>query len=137
MFRHAMTVMAISLGVCACASVKLTERNVTVITAREAERGKGPTGITDTFSLEGRVVAHATFRWDGGGSLGQQSIEVKWYNGDKLIATRGNTFQFDQSPHHVWFGQNSIGLGPCKCRVEFYAAGRFVGSKEFIIVEKP
>src|SRR5688500_6054616 len=136
MFKHVMAAMAISIGVCACANVKYTERNVTGMTARDAERGKGASGITDTFSLEGRVIAYATFRWDGGGSRGQQLIEVKWYNGDKLIATRSNTFAFEQSPYHVWFSQNSIGLGPCKCRVEFYASGSFVGSKEFVIVEK-
>ena len=136
MFKYAIFAMIISFGVHGCAGTKFTDQNVTVITARDAERGKGPSGITDTFSLEGRVVAYATFRWDGGGSAGAQLIEVKWYNGDKLVATRSNTLQLDQSPYHVWFWQNSIGLGLGRCSVEFHAGGRRVGRKEFLIVEK-
>ncbi|MGH8725765.1 MAG: hypothetical protein ACREU1_12975 [Burkholderiales bacterium] len=136
MFKHVLVAIAISLGLGACAGVKFTERNVSIVTATNAEKGKGPTGISNTFSLEGIVVAYATFRWDSGDVGGPQTIEVKWYNGDKLVSTRSNTFQFERSPFHVWFRFTSVGLGVGKCRVEFYSNGLLIGSKSFSVVEK-
>ena len=116
--------------------IELTERNVSIVTARDAEKTKGPTGITDTFSLEGRVVAWATFRWESGDASGPRQIEARWYNGEKLVTTRSNNVSLMSSPWHVWFSHTTIGLGVGKCRVELYSAGKLLGTKHFVIVER-
>ena len=42
------------------AGVKFTDSNVTIVTARFVEKGRGVTGITDTFTFEGKIFVHIT-----------------------------------------------------------------------------
>jgi hypothetical protein len=120
-----------------CASVKFSERNTIIVIAKEAKLGEGPTGISDKFSFEGKIVVHTTFRWEDINTQGgQQTIEVRWFSGEKLMSSAKNTFRFGKSPYYVWFNTTGTALGVGKAKVEVYADGVFVGSKNFEVVEK-
>ena len=120
-----------------CSTIKISERNTSIVMAKDAKKGEGPTGISDKFGLEGKIVAYMTFRWDETNvRAGQQNVEVKWFSGDKLVSTPKNTYAFGKSPHYVWFTTYGTALGVGKARVDVYVDGVFVGRKSFEVVEK-
>ena len=138
MFKKVLiAIFASTILLSGCSTIKISERNTSIVLAKDAERGKGPSGISDKFSLEGKIVAYMTFRWDETSTRGgQQTVEVKWFSGDKLVSTPKNTFDFGVSPYYVWFNTYGTALGVGKARVEVYVNGIFAGSKNFEVVEK-
>jgi hypothetical protein len=74
--------------------------------------------------------------WDADTVGGQQEIEVKWYNGDRLISRNTRTLSLKKPPHYVWFETRGTALGEGNCRVEVYANGVYLGSKSFTVTEK-
>ncbi len=122
-----------SLFLCACAAVKLDARDTRIVMAKKVERGQGASEITDSFTFEGLIYAYLTFLWDPGTTGGQQELEVKWYNGDRLISRRTQTVTLDKPPYYVWFQTRGTALGEGQCRVEVYANGIFLGSKSFTV----
>ena len=134
------TILSLTLCTCivSCApAVKFTERNVNIVMAKDAERGKGPIGITDTFTLEGKIVAYSTFTWDEVQKEGgYHNITAKWYSGEKLVSSRDYRGSFTRPPYYVWFWTNATTFGPGKAKVEIYADGLLVGTKNFEVVTK-
>lgn len=131
--------LAVTLSVCivGCAGIQFTESNVNIVMAKNVEKGKGPTGITDTFTFEGRIFAYATFNWyEVEKQAGIHKIGVKWYSREKLVSVRDLEVVFGRPPHYVWFQSSGTSLGAGKAKVEIYADGTLVGSKTFEIVEK-
>lgn len=129
--------IAICLMATGCATVKMSEQNTTLVMAKEVDKEKGVKNISDAFTYEGNIYVYATFRWDDlGKPPGQQTVEVRWFNGDKLISTRQRNADFARTPYYVWFWTRGTNLGAGKCRVEVYANGIYVGSKSFSVVEK-
>ena len=110
--------------------------NVTLLTARNVERGKGVSGITDAFGFEGLVHVFASLRWDEASTEPPRVAEVRWFNGEKLvhrsrqaipdgaIRSSGGYFNFTASP---------IALGEGTCRVEVDVNDKPVGSRTFTV----
>ena len=120
-----------------CASVALSEKDTTIVMAKKVVKFEGATEISDTFTYEGQIYAHLTFRWqpvqqEGG----EQSIEVRWFNGEREISRRTHNAIFGRPPYYVWFASSGTALGAGKCRVDAYANGKHVGSKSFVVTEK-
>lgn len=128
---------AASLLISGCSTIKISERNTSIVLAKDAKKGEGPSGIADTFPLEGKIVAYMTFGWDDTNARGgSQKVEVKWFSGDRLVSAPSNSFDFGRPPHYVWFTTYGTALGIGKARVEVYVDGVFAGSKTFEIVGK-
>ena len=120
----------------ACSSVKIEERNTTIVTAKNVTREQGATGITDHFTFEEKIFAAAALKWDTDKSGGRQTIEAKWYNGERLVSRTSQTFNMNNPPFYAWFSTLWASLGVGKCRVEMYANDNYIGSKTFTISEK-
>jgi hypothetical protein len=132
-----MAIVAALFLVAGCAGIDISERNTTIVTAKKVVKGQGASDITDTFTLEGQVFALLTFKWDDIEKHGgQQTIEARWFNGEKEISRRKHDANFGQSPWQVWFPMNGTALGVGKCRVDAYVNGKYVGTKSFTVVEK-
>jgi hypothetical protein len=85
---------------CGCASVTEPSFNTTIVMAKNVEKGKGASGITDVFTHEGIIFMFATFQWeDVDKPGGQQNIEVKWFNEDRLVMKSGHKFDFTKTPY--------------------------------------
>jgi hypothetical protein len=128
--------LSLCLLVTGCATIKLTEQNALIVLAKEVEKEKGPNKISDVFTYEGNIYAYITFNWDVDKPVGPVNVEVKWFNGDKLISVGETSANFVRTPHYIWLKTRGTSLGAGKCRVDVYADGVFVGKKSFIVVEK-
>ena len=129
-------VLAIILSA-GCASVEMSEKNTIIVMAKNVVKDEGVSDISDVFTYEGKIYVFATFRWDEAEKAGgTQTIEVKWFNGEKLMWKQKHNCTFGRQPHFVWFSTHGTVLGAGTCRVEMYANNLYVGSKSFTVVEK-
>lgn len=119
-----------------CTGIKLDASNANIVMAKSATREKGATQITDSFTFEGKVYAYVALTWDPEKTGGQQEIEARWYNGDRLRSRRTHTATLNKSPHYVWFDTSGAALGTGNCRVEIYARDILLGTKSFTVKEK-
>ena len=127
----------LAVSVVSCAGVKMSEKNINIVMAKNVEKGKGATDITDTFTFEGQIFVYITFTWDEVERQGgNHEINVKWYSGEKLVSTRTHQALFGRPPYYVWFYTSGTSLGVGKAKVEIYADGVLVGSKAFEVVAK-
>ena len=131
-----LAVFVATLLIAGCA-VPITESNTAIVMAKNVERGKGASGIADVFDFQGQIYAYMTFRWEPlTANGGPQTIEARWFNGQKEVMRREHQAQFGKPPWHVWMPATGPALGVGQCRVEVYVKGRYVGQKAFTVVEK-
>lgn len=118
-------------------TLTLTDKNlVSAVTARKVN-DDGVEGVTDTFSLEGKVFMRVAMRWDEAVLLGPQDLETKWYINDREVSTyRSRLSEPSKHSASVWHAQNTADLGVGKARVDFYCGGKLIATKSFSIVEK-
>lgn len=122
---------------CATPPIQLRPENVTVVMARGSDPRTGVTGIGEVFTQEGKIVAHMTFRWDDISKTGgRQSVEAKWYSGERLIGKKVIDVPFDTPPYHVWFDASAIDFSQGPARFEAYNRGVLLVSKTFEIISK-
>lgn len=135
MKNTAAAVLALVLVV-GCAH-QLSERNATIVMAKEVEKAKGATGISDAFTYEGQIVAYVTLRWEPLTAYGgAQTVEAKWFNGDKEVLRSKHDANLGRPPWYVWLTTRGTALGAGNCRVEIYANGVYLGQKAFTVTEK-
>lgn len=132
---------SVLIGIClivsGCATIKMSEKDTVIVLAKEVDKEKGPSNISDVFTYEGNIYVYTTFRWnDQNTPAGSYNVEAKWFNGDKRISSSELRTYFNRTPHYVWFKTRGTAMGTGKCRVEVYANDIFVGSKSFTVVEK-
>lgn len=129
--------LALVFLVAGCASVTLSEKNTAIVLAKKAYKGIGPSEPSEVFTLDNKVHAYVTFKWDDVEKAGgEQSIEFRWYNGERLIAMRKAEVVFGKPPHSVFHSVTGVSLGAGKCRVEVYANDKLVGKNFFNVIEK-
>ena len=127
----------VSILLIAGCAVPITQSNTTIVMAKNVERGKGASGIADVFDLQGQIYAYMTFRWEPlTANGGHQTIEARWFNGQREVMRREHQATFGNPPWHVWMPATGPALGVGDCRVEVYIRGRLVGQKAFRVVEK-
>lgn len=111
--------------------------NTTLLLARSASKEDGPSGVGDQFSIEGKILAYLTFRTSGLSTDGTaQKIEARWFNGSKLIGSSSQDVSVTGSTHHAWLPVLAADVGTGNARVEIYAGGQLIASKNFRIQEK-
>ena len=140
--RSIVLILTVFASGCGALGVSLTDKNVTTcVLAKNVIKDKdnvaGPSGITDTYSLEDKVCIYTSFSWDDiDKEGGAQSFEYKWYTGNKLVAKRSSDGNFKNPPQHTWhcFIASSFGLGSHS--VEMYANKKLIASKHFTVQDK-
>ena len=136
MFKTLLITAVVAVLVSACATaVHIKPESASVVLARDAEIGKGPTGIAEKFTLDGKVVAYMTFKWDNPQQEGGlQTFDVRWYSGDTLVFAKEVVHTLGRPPYHVWTSIYPVSLGVGKARFEAYKGGVLLLSKSFEIV---
>lgn len=143
MFKHSMVlILMVFASGCGTFGVSLSEKNVTTCVLaknvkKDHDKIAGPSGITDTYSLEDKVCIYTSFAWDDIDKQGgAQSFEYKWYSGDKLVAKRSSDGYFKNPPQHTWycFIASSFGLG--SHHVEMYTDNKLLAYKRFTVQDK-
>jgi hypothetical protein len=120
----------------ACTTPPIGPENATLLTAKNVERGKGASGITDSFTFEGSIFVFATITWETSTSLGTKTFEVRWFNGEKLKFKDSQRATLKQPPWFVYFITNGTALGTGDCRVEIYSDNVLLGTRKFRVEEK-
>jgi len=103
----------------------------TVVTARSVPAPGDVHDIADRFNFEGRIYAHVTLRSHPGATAGHSAFEVRWFNQGKLVNVQKGDKDVIKSPYHLASSTSGTTLGAGACKVEFYANGKMLGSKEF------
>jgi hypothetical protein len=109
----------------------------TLLFSRDVIRDRGPIGVNERFTIDGSIVAYATFTWDDvSKAAGKQKIETRWYSGDKLVYQRENDFTFGKPPYHVWSRMQAATLGAGNSRFEIYVNGVLAAKKYVEIIDR-
>jgi hypothetical protein len=109
--------------------------HATIVTAKTVERGRGATGITDSFTFEGQIYVFASISWDTSASIGNKAFEVRWYNGEKMKFKQTRSVTLERPPWYVYFSTTGIALGEGDCRVDLYADNVLLGTRKFKVLE--
>lgn len=92
-----------------------------------------PTGVTNTFSLNEKVIAYMSFLHnDPYQILGRQPVEVLWYNENRLVLRKNTVVNFNNPPYQ-WFSISAATLGAGNARFEAYSNGNLLGSQDFVV----
>ncbi len=116
--------------------IPLDSWSITLVTAKSVPKLGEVREITDAFTFEGRVFAHATLTARPGVHGGQPAVEVKWFNGDKLVSLQNAQPTVGKSPYYMVSSTSGTAVGAGKGRVEFFANGKLMATKEFQVTEK-
>lgn len=92
-----------------------------------------PTGVTNTFSLNEKVIAYISFLHnDPYQMLGRQPVEILWFNNDKLVLRKSTVVNFNNPPYQ-WYSISAGTLGAGNARFEAYSNGNLLGSQDFVV----
>lgn len=116
--------------------VPLENWAVILVTAKGVPRLGEVREISDAFTFEGRIYAHATLTSQPGVHGGQPSVEVRWFNGERLVSVQKAQPQVNKSPYYMVSSTSGTTLGTGQARVEFSANGKLMATKAFVVSEK-
>jgi hypothetical protein len=110
--------------------------DVRVVTARDAALDRGPIGVTDRFSIDGKVVGFVTLS----GTIKQagwteQSFESRWYSGDRLVRKSSTRVEITKVPFSFWSDVEAAALGTGAARYELHVDGRKIAEHPFMVVD--
>ena len=87
--------------------------------------------MSDSFTFEGRIYAHATLTAQPGKHGGRPSIEVRWFNEDRLVSVQTKSGLVTKTPFYLASSTSGTALGQGTCRVELHVNGKLLASKQF------
>lgn len=116
--------------------VPIEDWKVTLVTARAVPKLGEVHDITDTFTFEGRLFAHATLTAPPGSHCDETTFELKWYSGDRLIVIHKAKYVVSKSPYYLSASTSPTTLGAGIARVEVIADGKLLAGKRFRVREK-
>lgn len=120
--------------------VAIENWKVTLVTAKDVPKLGEVRGITDSFTFEGRIFAHITLTAPLGSNGGRPLFEVKWFSGDTMSSIQKANYTVTNTPYFLSSSVSGTVLGAGKRRVEVFANGKLLASKEFRVsgpVEMP
>ena len=118
------------------AIVPIEKWQITLVTAKNVVRLGEVGTIADIFTFEGRIHVHATLTSSPGSKAGAQSFEVHWVNGTDTVAVQKTTVDVSKTPYYISSSTSGTVLKAGYCRVELYAAGRLLATKNFLVTER-
>lgn len=104
---------------------------VTLVTARAVVKPGDARAIADRFTRRSAIHAQASFSTEGDPQAGPVKFEVKWFNGQRRVATQKIDAVVTASPHHVAVQTTGNAVGEGDCRVEVHANGKLMASRRF------
>jgi hypothetical protein len=116
--------------------VPIDKWRTTLVTARAMPSLGDVHGITDAFTFEGRIFAHATFTAEPGAQAGTPMFSVKWFNGDTLISVKNASYAVTSSPYYLAGSTSGSAIGVGTGRVEIHANGKLLASGSFQVRER-
>ncbi len=116
--------------------VPIGQWSTTLLTARSVPALGDVREISDHFTFEGRVFAHATLTSAPGSSGGRPALEMRWYNGDKLVSVKKMEANITASPYYVFASTSGTAIGAGNAHVDLLADGKLMASKAFLVSEK-
>lgn len=114
----------------------LHQWSVTLVTARAVPRLGEVRDITQAFTFEGRVYAHATFTAPPGSLAGPTPVEARWRNGGRLVSVQRAQLDVTRTPYYMVSSTSGTALGAGRCQVEFVANGQVVAVQAFDVTER-
>ena len=105
----------------------------TIVTAKSVPALGRVTNITDSFTFEGRIFVHATFIGAVEPIPAPRTLQVKWFNGDRMVFERTGQATFNKSPYFMSASTSGTVLGSGPCRVEVYVDGQLIGQRTFAV----
>jgi hypothetical protein len=114
--------------------VPIQNWNSKLVVARNVVKLGDVQGITNTFSQQGRIYAHATLTAPPGSVGGRPFFEVKWYNGSKLVSTQSAEYSIGKSPYYLSSSTSGTLFGTGPSGVSLYADGKFLASSAFEVI---
>ncbi len=130
-------------GLIGCATFKITKGNVkTSLLCKDIGQvtdpgAWDPRGITNVFTLEGKVFLYTVLTWDDiEKSGGTHKAKHKWYSVSKLVAQSSGENYFGKPPYAMCGGIPTSVLGIGKHSVELYIDDILIVRKEFEVKEK-
>jgi hypothetical protein len=115
--------------------VPIDKWKITMVTAKGVARLGDVRDISDAFTYEGRIFMHATMTSPPGTQAGRQSFEVKWFNGQVAVGVQKAEDTVAKSPFYLASSTSGTAVGAGKGRVELYAGGKLLATKEFVVLE--
>jgi hypothetical protein len=134
-----MLFLVFMLGGCAAPPTELATTSpdkleANIVMARNAVKGRGPFGISDRFTIDGKVVAYVTLTWpETTPTWGKQQFESRWYRDDRLIKKSETQHNLSKAPYYLWNEIYPVALGAGKARYELYWNGAKLAEREFEI----
>lgn len=117
--------------------VPLEDWQVVLVTAKQVPRLGDVRQISNAFTFEGRVYAHATLTAEPGRHGGRPELEVRWFNADRLVSRQSKRMLVTKSPFYLASSTSGTALGPGICRVELHVNGKLIATREFEVAPMP
>jgi hypothetical protein len=92
--------------------------------------------VSDKFTFNGRIYAHATLIAETPVVASSPTLTFKWFNGGKLVHERAGQQTIGGSPYYLVHALPGSVVGAGAARVELYADGRLMASREFTVSER-
>ena len=108
----------------------------TLVTARAVPKLGDVREISESFTFEGRIFAHATLTSMPNSNAGELLIEAKWFSGDRLVSLQKTQISVDRSPFYIASSTSGSALGTGPAQVQIFANGKLMATKVFQVTEK-
>ena len=89
--------------------------------------------VSDKFTFNGRIYAHATLIAETPVVAFSPTLTFKWFNTGRLIHERSGQQAIGGSPYYLVHALPGSVIGIGAARVELYADGRLLATREFIV----
>lgn len=132
-------VMAVAMVSCATApepSVQLTRWRTVLVTATGSGVPGVVEGVSDKFTFNGRIHAHATLVAETPVVAFNPTINFKWLNAGKVVHERSGSYAINGSPYYLMHALPGSVVGIGAAKVEVYVDGRLVAMREFTVSER-
>ena len=141
--RVATSVFLLSTLLIACAGnapaptpTAATQWRATLVTATGTNVPGAISGVSERFTFEGRIHAHATLVAETPVVPSTTMFTMKWFNGSKLVHERSASHTLNASPYYLVHAIPGSVLGAGSCRVELHSASGRIASREFTVAER-
>ena len=134
-------VVATLLGGCATAPVQYewppaTKWRTTLVTASGSAKPGEIQGVSQRFTFDGRIFAHATLVAEGPVEASTSTFTMKWFNGSRMVHERSATHIISKSPYYLVHAVPGSVLGTGGCRVELHSSIGMLASQAFSVRER-
>lgn len=135
--RLALLMAAAAIALAAPASrAWATQWDVTLVTAHGSSTPGNIQGVSDKFTFNGRIHAHATLVAAPPVVAATNTFTMKWFSGERLVHQRSAEHHLSRSPYFLLHAVPGSVLGVGPGRVELHSAAGLVATRSFTVSER-